>query len=62
MRKPLTKKEEQFFDKFYCYYLSRLKMPTREELGRYMKASPQVVQYYLNILREKGWIPKETKK
>ena len=56
-KKPLTEKEEEFYNKLIDYYIDHLKMPSREELASWMKmASPQLVQYYLSILKEKGWL------
>jgi len=57
-RKPLTKKEQKFWEKYIEYYLDKLKSPTREELSCYLKMSPQLCQYYLNILRRKGYLKK----
>jgi len=58
MKKILTGKEQDFWDKLMDYYFEHLIMPTREEMSRYSKMSPQLVQYYLGILRGKGWLKK----
>ena len=55
-KKPLTQKEQKFWEGYVKYYLDHLRIPTREELASYMKTSPQVVQYYISILRKKGYL------
>ena len=57
-KKPLTQKEQKFWERYIEYYLDHLKTPTREELARYLKTSPQRIQYYINILRKKGLLKK----
>ena len=56
IRKPLTQKEQKFWEKYVEYYLNHLGTPTRKELASYMKTSPQLCQYYLSILRKKGYL------
>ena len=55
-KKPLTQKEQKFWERYIEYYLDHLETPTREELASYMKTSPQRIQYYINILRKKGYL------
>jgi len=56
MRQPLTKKEQQFWERYIEYYLDNLKAPNVYDLARYMRKSPQLCQYYLTILKRKNWI------
>ena len=58
MKKTLTEKEQTFWDKLQDYYFEHLILPTREEMSKYSKMSPQLVQYYLSILKKKGWLNK----
>lgn len=58
MKKTLTEKEQEFWDKLQNYYFEHLLLPTREEMSKYSKMSPQLVQYYLSILKKKGWLNK----
>ena len=56
MKKILTKKEEDFWFKYIDYHFYLLREPTREEIAKFFDISPQLVQYYINILKVKGWI------
>jgi dsDNA-binding SOS-regulon protein len=57
MKTVLTRKEEEFYDKYLDYLRAHLKEPSREELAFWFKSSPQLVQHYLKQLKEKGWLP-----
>lgn len=56
MRKFLTLKEQKFWERYIEYYFDHLKNPTREELALYLKISPQLCQYYIGILKKKGYL------
>jgi len=56
MKKLLTQKEQKVWQGILGFYLNTLKKPTREELGRYLDMSPQLVQYYLKKLKRKKWV------
>lgn len=58
IKQDLTEKEKKFFWTMIQYYIDHLTPPTREELAKYSKTSPQLVQYYLTIFRKKGWLDK----
>ena len=61
-RKELTKKEEEFWYRYLDYYFYHLKEPTRDELASYLKMSSQLCQYYVSILKKKGYIKKVGKR
>lgn len=56
MKTVLTRKEEEFYNKYIDYLRAHLKEPSREELAFWFKSSPQLVQHYLQKLKEKGWL------
>jgi len=56
MQKPLTKKEQQFWERYIEWYFDHLQPPNVYDLARYMHKSPQLIQYYISALRRKGWI------
>ena len=56
MKKKLTLKEEKFWEAFQNYYFTHLQEPTRDEMANYIKVSPQLVQYYYDILKKKRWL------
>ena len=61
MKVELTRKEEEFYDKYVDYLRAHLTEPSREELAFWFKSSPQLVQHYLQKLKEKGWLSPEKK-